>query len=86
MYKIKLHKKVEKFLNKKSPNEVKRVIKAFEKLQKNPYPIFNSSVKKLVDTDKFRLRVGKYRFIYLVFEEELLIFIEDGDSRGDIYK
>jgi len=37
-------------------------------------------------TTTFRLRVGKYRFIYEVFEDELLIYIEKGGSRGDIYK
>ncbi len=34
----------------------------------------------------FRLRVGKYRFLYFVDEDEVVIVVEKGDSRGDVYK
>ena len=33
----------------------------------------------------YRLRVGNYRFLYDVIEDELIIYIEKGDNRGDIY-
>ncbi|WP_396953598.1 type II toxin-antitoxin system RelE/ParE family toxin [Neobacillus niacini] len=36
--------------------------------------------------DTFRVRIGKYRLIYQVIDESLLIFIQDIDSRGDVYK
>ncbi|MBY0146977.1 hypothetical protein H0184_14080 [Neobacillus niacini] len=32
------------------------------------------------------MRIGKYRLIYQVIDESLLIFIQDIDSRGDVYK
>ncbi len=34
----------------------------------------------------FRLRVGKYRFLYTVIDDEILIYVYKADSRGDIYK
>ncbi|EHE0558430.1 hypothetical protein J0E37_000517 [Campylobacter upsaliensis] len=34
----------------------------------------------------YRLRIGKYRFLYEVLESEILIYAYKADSRGDIYK
>ena len=86
MYKIKLSKKVIKFLNKRDKNELKIITTKFEELKNNPYPKDNLNSKKLVNSDKYRLRVGKYRFIYIIIGNELLILMENADSRGDIYK
>ena len=86
MYRLKLSKKVIKFLNKRDKNELKIKTTKFEELKKNSYPKDNLNSKKLVNLDKYRLRVGKYRFIYIIIENELLILMENADSRGDIYK
>ena len=83
MYKIIPHKKVIKFINSRSPKEKQR-IKA--KFQQNPYPSnIQIDSKKLQNQNGFRLRVGSYRFIYDIVEEELVIYVEKGDNRGDIY-
>lgn len=34
----------------------------------------------------YRLRIGKYRFIYEVKKNELIIIMFTAGSRGDIYK
>lgn len=34
----------------------------------------------------YRLRVGKYRILYEVNDEELLVYLMDAGSRGDVYK
>lgn len=36
--------------------------------------------------NRFRLRVGKYRIIYEIHDDELIIIIADGGSRGGVYK
>ncbi len=36
--------------------------------------------------DDYRLRIGKYRFLYHVMDQKVLIFFYDAGSRGDIYK
>ena len=86
MYKIILHKKVIKFINSRTPKEKKNIKSKFEQLQQNPYPS-NSQIdlKKLQNRDGFRLRVGNYRFIYDIVDNELVIYIENGGNRGDIY-
>ena len=86
MYILNFDKQVKKFIEKQDKPTKQRFKKAFLDLAKNPYPNDDLKKKKLTNTNKFRLRIGKYRFIYEVFEDRLLIFIEKADSRGDIYK
>ncbi len=86
MYKIILHKKVIKFINSRNPKDKQKIKEKFELLQNNPYPAnFQLDSKKLKNRDGFRLRIGNYRFIYDVVENELVIYMEDADNRGDIY-
>jgi len=86
VYKIIPHKKVIKFINSRNPKDKQKIKEKFELLQNNPYPSnYNVDVKKMQSADGFRLRVGNYRFLYDVVEDELVIYMEDGDNRGDIY-
>ena len=87
MYKIRLKNNVTKFLEKRPVKELKLIIEKFEELKKDPYPtnkILN--IKKLKGSKEYRLRIGKYRFIYQVKNELLIVVMEKADSRGDIYK
>ncbi|KIM02740.1 MAG: hypothetical protein KU29_13870 [Sulfurovum sp. FS06-10] len=87
MYHLKLSSKARKFIVKRTPKEQVKLIAIFEALQENPYNnTLDTKPMKGVTTNHYRLRFGKYRFIYEVIDNELLIFVEDGDSRGDIYK
>lgn len=36
--------------------------------------------------DIFRLRIGDYRAVFHIVDDELLVYIFDMRSRGDIYK
>jgi len=58
-----------------------RIVKAIDKLPDNG-DIVKMQGKKLKNI--FRLRVGKYRIIFNIEEEQIKIL--DVDSRGDIYK
>jgi len=86
VYKIIPHKRVIKFINRRNPKDKQRIKEKFQQLQQNPYPT-NSEIdtKKLQNKSGFRLRIGGYRFIYDIVDEELIIYIENGDNRGDIY-
>jgi mRNA interferase RelE/StbE len=86
MWEIKLHKQVLNFLKQhKEKDFLKRVDSAFEKLSQNPYHP-ELDIKKLVGSeDDYRLRIGKYRFIYTVLEDKILIYIYKAGNRGDIY-
>jgi len=86
MYKIELSSKVKKFIIKRTPKEQKRLIETFEILQKNPYEN-DLPIKPMKGAiNQYRLRFGKYRIIYEIIEDELIISMIDADSRGDIYK
>jgi len=37
-------------------------------------------------TESYRLRIWKYRFIYEIIEDKLIITFTDWDNRWDIYK
>ncbi len=86
MYKIIPHKKVIKFINKRTLKDKNRIKKKFLELTQNPYPLnHNIDAKKLQGKDGFRLRIGDYRFLYYIEDDELIIYMEDADNRGDIY-
>ena len=84
-YRIKTHKTVDKFLQ-RHPEVVPRFFKHFEKIAESPF--FNTCDIKLLMGEKnhYRLRIGKYRFLYEIIDDQILIYVYDGDSRGDIYK
>ena len=86
MYTIKLHKKVIKFINSRNSKDKEIIREKLTLLQTNPYPKSDTlNVKKMKSSHGFRLRIGNYRFLYDVIDEELVIYIENGDNRGDIY-
>ena len=85
-YDLELHKKVAKFIDKQPPKLKIRIASALEKLQENPYRE-DFDIKKLKNLDQdYRLRIGKFRFLYTIFENRLLIYMYKADSRGDVYK
>jgi len=86
MYQIKFSSKAKKFIAKRTPKEQVRLIEIFETLQADPYNN-NLDIKPMKGTkaNDWRLRFGKYRFLYEVVDNELFIYVNDGDSRGGIY-
>jgi len=54
-------------------------------IAKNPYAP-HSNVKKLQGRSGFRLRVGTWRLIYEIQDDQLIILVLKVGSRGDIYK
>jgi len=87
MYKIVLSKKASKFLDSRTEKDRTRILEALKKLSIDPFS--NSlDIKKLKDKKAYkyyRLRVGTYRVIYSVFEEQVVILVTDMGNRGDIY-
>ncbi|HMT01564.1 MAG TPA: type II toxin-antitoxin system RelE/ParE family toxin [Candidatus Absconditabacterales bacterium] len=84
-YTIELSKDVKKIL-KKCDRHI--VIHFFEKIKIMSINPFDSrlDIKKLQNSDDYRLRVGKFRFLYTIQENIILIYFYKADSRGDIYK
>jgi len=86
MYKVKYHKNVIKFLQKQDRSIVKKIIDFFDEVKKD-LNFKNYDVKKLKGFENsFRLRISKFRIIFTIENNELLIEVIKADSRGDIYK
>lgn len=83
VYKVELLKRTKKSLIKLHPEIFSRISKALQELAYSPFP--NNS-KKLTGRDAYRLRIGDYRVIYEINEDEKLITILDVDHRSNIYR
>jgi mRNA-degrading endonuclease RelE of RelBE toxin-antitoxin system len=70
-----------KYLQKLERGVVRKIIEGIEKL---PYEGDISKLKGKKVKNIFRLRIGKFRVIYL-FEKEAIKIIKI-DTRGDVYK
>ena len=86
MYKINITKKVFKFLSK---HKGEKLITSFENsliiLKNNPYRN-TLDIKSLKWYEKnYRLRIWKYRFIYEIIEDKLIISFAYADTRWNIY-
>lgn len=83
-YKVEYSKQVLKFLSKHTELTARFMLKVslmvnweFEKLDIKPYEW---------EEKAYRLRIWKYRFLYKKYENKILIYFYDADSRWDIYK
>lgn len=59
-----------------------RITAAIDNLANDPRP---PGAKKLVGRAGWRIRVGNYRVIYTIDDEELTVTIVDVGTRGSIY-
>ena len=83
-YTIQIDKDAEKVLRRQGRNTKERLIKAILVLVDDPHP---SNSRKLEGyQDLYRLRVGDWRIIYQVNNDQLLILVLEIGSRGEIYR
>lgn len=82
MYRITFKKSVLKILAQINEPHYGAITKAIYSLASNPRP---QGYKKLKGRDGYRIRVGDYRIIYEIFENELLIDVINLGHRRDIY-
>ena len=85
MYTILLAKPVQKFLD-KHPEMIVHFDDALSFIQSDPRNPWVDVKKLLWTSSDFRLRIGKYRFLYRIIEEKIVVYFFDAGSRGDIYK
>lgn len=80
IYKIIIRPKAQKFIDKQDKVQRLRLYKAI-------YNLPNGDVKKLSgNNEDYRLRVGDYRVIYTINDNELIILITKVANRGQAYK
>jgi len=82
-YKVFLKKSAEKELSRLHPEIHDRIVKRLVSLQNNPLP---PGTKKLIGRDGYRIRVGDYRILYIIYEREKRIEIISIAHRRDVYR
>ena len=85
-YKITFSNDAEKALGKLDKPMIKRIFKALDVLSHDPFDAPNVKRMKGSEEQVFRLRVGNFRIIYEIQNNELIIFVVRIGPRGDIYK
>jgi mRNA interferase RelE/StbE len=85
MYRLVFTKKAEKFLRRLPRNEAKRIREKLVLLAENPYAA-NNNVTAMQNRPGYRLRIGDWRVIFTIQDEELIILVLKVGSRGDIYR
>lgn len=85
MYEIKTWKIVDKFLE-KHLDIAKKFILSLEIIKESPF-VNKLDIKPIKwMKNHFRLRIWKYRFLYEISKNQILIYFYDADTRWDIYK
>lgn len=61
----------------------RRIIAQIRELEKNPCP---PGCEKLSSNDKYRLRQGPYRIVYLIQDEEFSVTVVKVGHRKEVYR
>lgn len=80
-YKILIDKPALKFLQKQPQNQRERLLKAI-----NLLPTYGDIKPLLAHQNQYRLRVGSFRVIYAIKNDQLLVQVLNIGNSGDIYK
>ncbi|RLI74943.1 type II toxin-antitoxin system RelE/ParE family toxin [Archaeoglobales archaeon] len=82
MFRIKIHRKALKFLEKLDPKTRARIFSAIDKLS-DP---FSQPYEKLKgEKNVYKIRTGDYRVIYLVAKRNKLVFVLKINKRERVY-
>lgn len=85
MYRIVFKKEAAKSLSNIPRNTAKLIRKKLEAIAANPYAD-HPNAKKLQGRDGYRLRVGDWRVIYEIQNDELVILVLRIAPRGEVYR
>ena len=82
-YRVVVRKSVSKDLRGIPKNDVLRILAAIESLADDPRP---PGTKKLSSQERYRLRQGKYRILYEIQDDRLIVRVVKVRHRGVAYK
>lgn len=84
MYALRFSTAALKALKKAPPDVAGRIRSKLDELARDPFATPN--VKKLTSHPGYRLRVGDWRVIYLIQQEEVVIQVVEIGQRKEIYR
>ena len=82
-YRIEIKSSAVKEIKKLPTSDLKKVLAKIESLAENPRP--HDSVK-LSGEEKYRIRSGDYRILYMIEDAVLVVYVVKIGHRKDIYK
>lgn len=82
-YEVRFARPVAKELRRLDRGEAKRIVEAAETLADDPRP---SGVQKVQGTPYLRIRVGSYRVVYEIRDEELVVLVVKIGHRREVYR
>ena len=82
-YEVQISRGAQKELDRQARNTRERLLKAIYALADNPRPIGSRRIEG--QEDIYRVRVGDWRIIYAIFENQLIVTVIKVGSRGDVY-
>ena len=82
-YKIQVKRSAEKEIGKIPKNDLLKILYKIESLSDDPHPIGSL---KLSNQEKYRVRIGNYRILYIVEDETLTVIAVKAGHRKDIYR
>ena len=85
-YKVRFSKESEKNLRRLDKPTITRIFRSIDEIIETTRNHPNVKKMKGYEGDVFRLRVGDFRILYEIIENQVLIFIFKVGPRGDIYK
>jgi len=85
VYKISYTKEAEKSLLRMPRNTAKLIREKLDAIASDPFAN-HPNAKKLQSREGYRLRVGDWRVIYKIQNEQLVIVVLKVASRGEVYK
>lgn len=84
-YRVETSKEVDRFLD-KHRDIAPKILKSLRTIAQNPFDNALDIKKLQGESHKYRLRIGKYRLLYEIIDEQILIYAYKAQSRGDVYK
>ena len=82
-YRIEIKKSAVKEIKQLPKKDLKRVLAKIQGLSDAPRPMDS---KKLSAQEKYRIRCGNYRILYLILDDVLIIYVVKVGHRRDVYR
>jgi mRNA interferase RelE/StbE len=84
-FRVLIHKKADEFLKGLKPEDKQRIVGKLKQLK--DFPAVRLDIVKIAgEADTFRLRVGNYRALFKVYEQEKIVVVVKIDIRKRIYQ
>ena len=82
-YRVEIKKSAAKEIGRLPRKDITAVLERITALSDDPRP---ADCKKLSADEKYRIRCGDYRILYLIEDEVLIVFVVKVGHRKDVYR